>query len=124
MKNQKRIVTLLISAALLLTGFVLTRYVFFDLHGMKQWPLTLLVIGTIVAGISSVFKARLIPVVTAAAYSVSFLIGALLQTDSVDAGGMHTNNLWIIWTGVFLFLTIAGIVAELATKFANTNHKS
>lgn len=116
MKNQKRIVTLLISAALLLTGFVLTRYVFFDLHGMKQWPLTLLVIGAIVAGISWMFKARLVPIVTVAAYSVSFLIGALLQTDSVDAGGMRTNNLWIIWTGVFLFLTVAGIVAELATR--------
>lgn len=119
MKAPKRTVTFLISAGLLCVGYVLTRYVFFDLHGMKQWPLTLFIIGAIISGISVVQKARLVPIVTGAAYSVSFLIGTLLQTDSVDPGGMHTNNLWIIWTGAFLFLTAAGIVAELAAGARN-----
>lgn len=119
MKVPKRIATFLISAGLLCVGYVLTRYVFFDLHGMKQWPFTLLIIGTIIAGISVVLKARVIPIVTGTAYSVSFLMAALIQTDSVDAGGMHTNNLWIIWTGVFLFLSAAGIVAELAARARN-----
>ena len=119
MSFPKRTVTFLISAGLLCVGYVLTRYVFFDLHGMKQWPLTLLIIGVIIAGISVVQKARVIPIVAGAAYSVSFLIAALIQTDSVDVGGMRTNNLWIIWTGVFLFLTAAGIVAELAARARN-----
>lgn len=119
MKAPKRFMNVVISAGLLCAGYVLTRYVFFDLHGMKQWPLTLLIIGTIIAGISVVLKARVIPIVTGAAYSVSFLMAALLHTDSFDAGGMRTNNLWIIWTGVFLFLTAAGIVAELAARARN-----
>lgn len=119
MNAQKRTVVFLISASLLCAGYVLARYVLFDLHGMKQWPFTLLVIGAIIAGISFVMNARLAPMVTGAAYSVSFLMAALMQTDSVDAGGMRTNNLWIIWTGVFLFLTAAGIVAELAVSAKN-----
>ena len=119
MNFPKRTVTFLISAGLLCVGYVLTRYVFFDLHGMKQWPLTLLIIGAIISGISVVQKARVIPIVIGAAYSVSFLMAALMQTDSVDAGGMRTNNLWIIWTGVFLFLTAASIVAEFAVRAKN-----
>ena len=119
MNAPKRTVTLLISAVLLCAGYVLTRYVLFDLHGMKQWPLILLIIGAIIAGISFVMKARLTPIVIGAAYSVSFLMAALMQTDSVDAGGMRTNNLWIIWTGVFLFLTSASIVAEFAVRAKN-----
>ena len=119
MNAPKRTVTLLISAVLLCVGYVLTRSVFVDLHGMKQWPLTLLIIGAIIAGISVVQKARVIPIFIGAAYSVSFLMAALMQTDSVDAGGMRTNNLWIIWTGVFLFLTAASIVAELAVRAKN-----
>lgn len=119
MKAHKRVVKFLISAGLLSAGYVLTRYVLFDLHGMKQWPLILLAIGAIIAGISIVLNARLVPIATAAAYSVGFLIGAFLQTDCVDAVGIRTNNLWIIWTGVFLFLTVASIVVELAAGARN-----
>ena len=35
----------LLSLSVLCIGFVLCRYVFFDIHGMKQWPVILFVIG-------------------------------------------------------------------------------
>ena len=113
MKNRKRLITASLSAALLFAGYVLTRYVLFDLHGMKQWPLTLLVIGGLAAGVAWILQARLMPLVASAAYTISFFIGVLLQTNSIDAGGMATNNLWIIWTGVYLISILIAFIAEM-----------
>ena len=119
MKNNMRILTALLSAVLLLAGYVLTRYILFDLHGMKQWPFAMLILSAIIAVISLIMKARLIPIMTGVAYSISFMIAALFQVDSINAAGMRTNNLWIIWTGVFLFLIIAIIVGELTVRAKN-----
>ena len=121
MKNIKRLITAFLSAALLFAGYVLTRYVLFDLHGMKQWPLTLLVIGGLVAGVAWFLKARIIPLAASAAYTISFFIGELLQTNSIDAGGTATNNLWIIWTGVYLICILIAFIAELIVRFGSKN---
>ena len=121
MKNIKRLITAFLSAALLLAGYVLTRYVLFHLHGMKQWPMTLLVIGGLVTGVAWILKARLIPLTVSAAYTISFFIGALLQTNSIDAGGTATNNLWIIWTGVYLISILIAFIAELIVRFGSKN---
>ena len=121
MKNRKRLITAFLSAALLFAGYVLTRYVLFDLHGMMQWPLTLLVIGGLVAGIAWLLKARIIPLAASAAYTISFFIGELLQTNSIDAGGTATNNLWIIWTGVYLISILIAFIAELIVRFGSKN---
>ena len=121
MKNIKRLITAFLSAALLLAGYVLTRYVPFDLHGMKQWPMTLLVIGGLVTGVAWILKARLIPLTVSAAYTISFFFGALLQTNSIDAGGTATNNLWIIWTGVYLISILIAFIAELIVRFGSKN---
>ena len=121
MKNIKRLITAFLSAALLLAGYVLTRYVLFDLHGMKQWPMTLLVIGGLVAGVAWFLKARIIPLAASAAYTISFFIGELLQTNSIDAGGTATNNLWIIWTGVYLISILIAFIAELIVRFGSKN---
>ncbi len=111
MNAPKRTVTLLISAVLLCAGYVLTRYMLFDLHGMKQWPSILLILGIIL--ICIFFRSRLIPLAASAGYSVSFLIGALLEKDSIGAGGTSINNLWIIWTSAYLFLIVAGIATDI-----------
>ena len=119
MKTQTRIRTFLLSVAILSLVFVLIRYVLLDLHGMKQWPLTLFLAGIAVVGISSAFGCRLIPVIAGVSYPVSFLIGMLLQTESVDPSGARTNNLWLIWTGTYLAMMLAGAVSEWAITRGN-----
>ena len=113
MKKKIRILTALLSIVLLLAGFVLTRYILFDLHGMKQWPQTLLIIGAVIVVAAWFQKSKLIPLITSVAYTVSFFAGVLFHTNSVDAGGTATNNLWIIWTVVFACFTLASIFTEL-----------
>ena len=119
MKNKIRILTALLSLVLLLAGYVLTRYMLFDLHGMKQWPQTLLIIGAVVVVAAWFQKSKLIPLITSVAYTVSFFAGVLFHTNSVDVGGTATNNLWIIWTGMYLLIILVSIIIELVSRFRN-----
>ncbi|MBS6518574.1 MAG: hypothetical protein KH353_10365 [Clostridium sp.] len=41
MLNKKTIMIHVLSLGALCIGFILCRYVFFDIHGMKQWPVIL-----------------------------------------------------------------------------------
>ena len=113
MKNKKNFILHLICLGILCVGYVLTRYVFFDLHGMKTWPLVLFVCGIVVIGISFIAKAKQVPIFTAMSYIAGFAVGAIFQTDGLDAGGGKTNNLWIIWTVVFVCFTLAAILTDL-----------
>ena len=54
MKNKKNLILHLISLGILCAGYVLTRYVFFDLHGMKAWPLVLFVCGIVAVLLTAV----------------------------------------------------------------------
>ncbi len=113
MKNKKNIILHLVSLGILCAGYVLTRYILFDLHGMKQWPLVLFVCGIVVIGVSFLAKAKQVPVFMALSYIGGFFVGAIFQTDGLDAGGGRTNNLWIIWAVVFVCFTLSAIINEL-----------
>ena len=97
---------------MLCIGFVLCRYVFFDIHGMKQLPGFLFGAGVVSVGVSFFLEGKTTPVFTALAYSIGFLAGVIFQINGVDAGGGATNTLWIIWAAVFLCITLAGILCE------------
>lgn len=112
MKTKKSLILYLVSLCILCIGYVLTRYVFFDLHGMKQWPLVLFVCGIVVIGISFITKAKQVPLFTALSYIAGFAIGTVFQIDGLDSSGGKTNNLWIIWTVVFVCFTIAAILSD------------
>lgn len=112
MLNKKNVAIHLISICILCLAFVLTRYLFFEIHGMKQWPEMLFIVGVVVLTASFMGKAKSVPVFTALAYIIGFAAGVVFQTDGVDAGGTRTNNLWIIWTLVFICGMGLGIVIE------------
>lgn len=121
MLNKKNIIVHLLSLYVLCIGFVLCRYVFFDIHGMKQLPVWLFVVGMVSTAISFFLGGKTTPICTAVAYIVGFIAGVIFQTDGVDVGGGTTNNLWIIWVVVFVCLTLAGIICE---KFIGSVKKS
>lgn len=104
---------------ILVVEYLLCRFAFFDLHGMKEWPLDLLIFGTAVMLISLIAQKKQFPFFLSAGYMVGFICGMLFQTQGVDLGGGKTNNDWIIWTGVYLGFILAGIVWETAVKWWN-----
>ena len=56
MLNKKNIILHLLSLCVLCIGFVLCRYMFFDIHGMKAWPVDLFVVGIVFLVISFFLK--------------------------------------------------------------------
>ena len=44
---------------------------------------------------------------------VAFAVGAVFQTDGLDAGGGKTNSLWIIWTVIFVCFTLGAFLIDL-----------
>ena len=112
MLNKKNIILHLLSLCALGIGFLLCRYVFFNIHGMKAWPVDLLVVGIVFIAISFFLKCKIAPICISVAYLIGFVAGTIFQTNGVDAGGGTTNNLWIIWTIVFVCITLACIIFE------------
>ena len=117
---KKRIVGVTSLCAMLIAYFVF-RYLLFEWHGMKQFPLYLLIVGIIVITVSGIIKGnRIAPVFTAAGYIVGFLGGYLLAAPSYDPGGGILNNMWQIWMNSYGTAIIAGILIEI---FNGKKHK-
>lgn len=117
--TKKNIIVHFISCCVLCIEFILSRYVFYELHHMQDCPLFLFLFSLIVIGISFLFKARLVPIVTSLSYIVGFIAGAILQKDVIGAGGQMTNTLWIIWTYIILFAVISSVIVEIIKKKIN-----
>ena len=116
-QNKKVMLMYVVALGILLLGFVLCRYAFFGLHGMKEWPAVLLWIGLATLLISLLAGKQFVPWFTAIGYVVGFFIGVLFHTEGTDPGGGKTDNLWIIWTIVFLGCILAGFLCEIWMKW-------
>ena len=100
--------------------FLLCRYVFWGLHGMRQWTFILFAFGLIVILIAAITDARKVMLGTVGGYIIGFGLGMMLQTDTFhpDRGiyGDYTNNAWVIWTSVYLVFIALSIIWEVIGK--------
>lgn len=115
--NKLLLLSHLYSLGALLTGFVLCRFVFLSLHGMKEWPVDLLIFGLIVQLIALLARKKYAPWFCAAGYSLGFWLGVIFHTEGFDPGGGRTDNLWQIWTMVFIVCIFVGVVLEIVMKW-------
>lgn len=111
-KNKISLINHVIGLGILIVGFVLGRYVFFDVHGMKEFPVTLLVLGSVVMLISLLTSKKVLPYFISAGYLIGFVFGFLFQVTKMDANGVSVNYLWVIWAGVYVAFIIAGFLSE------------
>ena len=100
----------------LFISFLLCQYVFFELHGNKQWSVVMLVIGLAVTGIAAIFDGRSIMVCVVAGYLGGFLLGIIQGVDSVDHSGIVINDWWLKWTISFFVIASIGVLWELIDK--------
>ncbi|MEG2678129.1 MAG: hypothetical protein RR933_08410 [Oscillospiraceae bacterium] len=112
--NCKNILWALIAFIALGASYLVFRFGMFDLHGMKQLPTILCLVSLAVLILSLILKKHWLAASTDLGYIGGFVVALLLNSDSVDAGGAATNNLWIIWTAILLACIAAGIVIEIA----------
>ena len=113
MKKSTNVAVHLISAAILLGDFLLCRYLFFDLHGMKDWPEFMLGLGIFVLVVSFLLKGQHLPLISANGYLAGFVAGLVFRTNGVDPGGGRTDNLWLIWLLVWFAVALVGGAVEL-----------
>ena len=114
--NQTRTLIMII---LLFTSFILSRFVFFGMHGMKDWPNLLAIISLVIIIIASILKKRIIPVATIGGYLGGFIIAMIFNTYGLDIGGGRMNNAWLLWGAVFTISILIGLIVEYILKRKN-----
>lgn len=88
------------------------RFAFFGLHGMKQWPNVLALVGLIITVVASIAGKPKLSVATIAGYMGGFVLAMIFNTAVPHPGGGTTNNAWIIWGCVFILSVILGLFLE------------
>ena len=113
--------SILIPSIILIFSFIIIRYVLFDIHGMKQFPLLLFLCVFIAIIVSALTKAKIMPYIISISYPIGFIIGLIFQKNGTDFGGGPTNNLWIIWASSIVITTINSIIIEFIIKKNSDN---
>ena len=103
----------LVALLILIAFYFCSRSFLFDLHGMKDWPFYLFMVGGTVIAISGLgFGNRFLPVCTVVGYLAGFAFGYGLQYD----GPAGYNTLWILWTCFFAAAIWIGIILTVIVK--------
>ena len=97
------------------------RYALFQMHGMKQWPNLLAIIGITILVVATLYGNRIIPLASIVGYLGGFILAMIYNTDGVDQGGGRTNNAWIIWGMTFIISILTGFI--LSCIFKNRSKK-
>lgn len=101
---------------LLFISFLLCRYVFFDLHQMKQFPLVLFLLGLSIISVASIFNKPKLAICTVLGYSAGFTMGLLFDVDWTDSHGTKMTSTWIWFVVVMLLFICIGVIWEVISK--------
>ena len=116
MDRRNRILWGVSMIGLLAISYFLCRFVFFEMHGMKQWPNLLAIVGLIIIVIASISGRRSLSIATLIGYLGGFILAMIFNADGVDQGGGRTNNDWKIWGTVFIVSILADIILGYISK--------
>ncbi len=111
-KTMKCIICLLF----LFVQFYICRYVYFEIHGMKELPLGLLELAVSIVIITIYSNYNTSSICISFGYSVSFFIAYLFNFDGLDSGGGKTNNFWLIWLFSYLIIIFSGLIIDVFKK--------
>ena len=94
----------------------LSRFVFFELHGMKSWPNTLAIAALLILLAASVAGRQILSAGAVAGYIGGFALAMAWGSHGVDPGGGATSNAWIIWGGGFMAGVAIGLIADAVDR--------
>lgn len=103
-------------AALLLMGVfcLVFRVPLFSWHGMKDFPIYLLLAGAIAIILSDLLNCYIyISLFTCVGYVAGFFCGCLFRESTFDPGGGRLDNMWLIWVQSYGASMLAGILIEI-----------
>lgn len=102
----------LLSLGILLLSFLIVCWVLRDAGGYLRLGKYLALFALVILGCSFLMGGRLIPLITASGYLVSFLIAYFFQRDGVDPAGARTNNFSGIFVVAFLLCFVLSFYFE------------
>jgi hypothetical protein len=102
------------AAVALLLCYALCQRVFFELHGNKQWPSAMFILGLAVIIIAAFPAAKKVLIYTVVGYVFSFIIGLVFNSEYdyiVDGVAVERHyTAWQIWTVAYLVIIVASVV--------------
>ena len=102
----------------IVAAYVVFRYPLFSLHGMKDFPLYLCILGAVLIVISGVLKGnRILPIAAALGYIIGFPAGKLFEQNY----GEGLNSMWIIWLGCFAAAVLLVIIINCLAQRETTH---
>lgn len=105
---RKRVTGIAALTAIAAAYFVF-RYPLFSLHGMKEFPLYLCILGAILIVLSGIVKGnRILPIAAALGYIIGFPAGKLFEQNY----GEGLNSMWIIWLICFAAAILLGVIVN------------
>ena len=80
------------SLIILLLEYFICRYLFFDLHGMREFPQLLLLVGVVFLLLAAAGGLKIFSISVLAGYPLGFICGMALQSYGTDPGGGRTSR--------------------------------
>lgn len=101
---------------LLVFQYVICRYLFFDLHGMKDIPFLLFDISIVTMVIAVYNHLKITSISSVIGYILWFFIAFIFQSNGLDEGMGMTNNFWIIWLVGYIGTIVISLCLDLKRK--------
>lgn len=117
---DKKLKVSIISLIIVIINYVLTRFIFFDLHQMKDFTDTMTLLSACLTVIFLLSDNILSCFVSSISNIIGFVLGYMFNTTTIDYITGNTNNFWLIWIGSYIILVI---LSMLLYKMFHMKHK-
>lgn len=112
MSKRPRIIILLL--IIVLINYITTRFIFFNIHGMKDFTDTMSLISACLTCIFVLSNNLISSFCSSIGNIIGFILGYLFNTTTVDFITGNTNNYWLIWlVSYFVIVLISMLVSKM-----------
>ena len=115
-KNNNRHMLHFFSFTVLCMGYLLTRYLLFEFHGMKEWPFDLFAGCLAILIISYIGDFRAVTMITSVSYMTGFFVGLFLHKTTIDDIAGRSDNLWFIWLMTIITAVTVSVIMEIMRR--------
>lgn len=100
----------LVNLLILAFSYLLIRFPFFKLHGMKDWPLFMLGLALICLLLLGWAKKK--KSMASLGYPISFVFSQAFSSKSYDEGGGLLSDNWKLWLIIYLCIVIVTFIID------------